>query len=36
MIECTIHPGTEDMRGKRLLVFLCPQALQKDCLIHAW
>ncbi|NYE59926.1 hypothetical protein FHW58_001078 [Duganella sp. 1224] len=36
MIECTVHSDVEDMRGKRVLVFLRPQAPQLDYQVHAW
>lgn len=36
MIVCRVHSNVEDMRGKRVLVFLRPQAPQTDYLVHAW
>lgn len=36
MIECRVHSDVEDMRGKRVLVFLRPLAPQADYLVHAW
>ena len=36
MIVCRVHSDVDDMRGKRVLVFLRPQAPQTDYLVHAW
>lgn len=36
MMACRVHSNVDDMRGKRVLVFLRPHAAHTDYLVHAW
>jgi hypothetical protein len=36
MMVCKVRSDVDEMRGKRVLVFLRPQVPQTDFLVHAW